>query len=243
MPNNRGSITRKSSKFSSSPVFRLYSGVTQPPFQSVPGPHSSTVELPEHETNIPSSVESKNSFSNISTSPYVVTVRCSETSHPFYNDRIFFYVPDRCLTTFPWKEEYWNVYKGRWRYAKQTRMWLLFICCSALVSDIGSIFNLAAIVVGGSSQFKALVSLKPSERQSASIFFNPFTSPTAFPHPQLLLKGVKYNETSWSCCKRKDERLVTYTVQRDPWKGCCYLSSIILIYVLLGHLVVNHVTL
>lgn len=91
-PNNRGSITRESSKFSSSPVSRLYSGVTQPPFQWVPGALSSTVELPERETRIASSAKSKNSFSNISTSWKVVTIRCSETSHPFYNDRIFFFI-------------------------------------------------------------------------------------------------------------------------------------------------------
>jgi hypothetical protein len=46
--------------------------------------------------------------------------------------------------------------------------------CCALVSHIGSIFNLAAIVVGGGTQFKALVSLKPSEQQSASAFVKPF---------------------------------------------------------------------
>jgi hypothetical protein len=73
--------------------------------------------------------------------------------------------------------ECWNVHKASWRYAKQTH-----ICRSAVISDISSIFNLAAIVVGGGTQFEALVSLKPSERQSASIF-NPFRSPIALPAP------------------------------------------------------------
>jgi hypothetical protein len=43
------------------------------------------------------------------------------------------------------------------------RICLLLICRSTLISDISSIFNLAAIVVGVGTQFKTLVSLNPSE--------------------------------------------------------------------------------
>jgi hypothetical protein len=73
---------------------RVYPGVTQTPFQRVPGAHSSAVKRPERESDISSSAESKNSFSNISTPPYVITVQCSETSRPLYKDRISFYVSD-----------------------------------------------------------------------------------------------------------------------------------------------------
>jgi hypothetical protein len=120
--------------------------------------------------------------------------------------------------------------------------------CSALVSDIGSIFNLAAIVVGGGTQFKALVSLKPSERQSASIFLTLLHPLPLYPHPQLLLKGVKCNEMSRSCWKRKNERLVTYIVAELKY-NVTHEKAVVIFLVqfssmfCLGHPVVNHVTL
>lgn len=46
----------------------------------------------------------------------------------------------------------------------------LLICLPAVISDITNIFNLAAIVNRAATQFRALVSLKPSECGSASIF-------------------------------------------------------------------------